>query len=280
MAVDAAAHEAATSPKNDHPEPTQAQKEAGNYRLGHTRIAGLDLSIENPAGSTRRGVDENGKAWESELQHHYGYIRRTTGADGDHVDVFVKPGTPADYDGSVFIVDQVNPKTGAFDEHKVILGAKDRADAEATYRANYAKDWQGLKAITGMSMPAFKKWVGGAETSKPVGSLKDRVEQMRQRREPAAAATSAAPATAVREPGAPSSNSNPGFEPTAQRTAESAPAAQEEKQASTLRARAEAMRNRPGDAPATAKALRQRPAALIEALKRESALQSLLTCLG
>lgn len=178
-ALDERAHAAATSPTNDRPEPTEAQQRAGNYAKGHIRVGGLDISVENPAGSTRRGVDEDGKPWENQLAHHYGYIRRTTGADGDHVDVFVKPGTPDDYAGPVYIVDQVDPRTGKFDEHKVVLGAKDRADAEATYRANYATDWQGLKAIKAMTMPAFKKWLAG-ETTKPAASLKDRVDAMRK----------------------------------------------------------------------------------------------------
>lgn len=177
-ALDERAHAAATSPTNDRPEPTQAQKEAGNYAKGHVRISGLDISIENPAGSTRKGVDSDGKAWENQVQHHYGYIRRTVGADGDHVDAFVKPGTAPDHSGPVFIVDQVDPKTGKFDEHKVVLGAVDRADAEAVYRANYAPDWQGMKSIKGMTMPAFKKWLAG-DTTKPIGTLKDRVDAMR-----------------------------------------------------------------------------------------------------
>ena len=33
--------------------PSQLQKEAGNYRMGHVRIKGFDISIENPVGSKR-----------------------------------------------------------------------------------------------------------------------------------------------------------------------------------------------------------------------------------
>ena len=98
-AVDAAAHEAATSPQNDLPEPTPAQKEAGNYAKGHVRIAGHDISIENPAGSKRR------PEWPA-LKDHYGYFKATNAKDGDHVDVFIKPGTPADYAGPVHVIRQ------------------------------------------------------------------------------------------------------------------------------------------------------------------------------
>ena len=196
--LDERAHAAATSPTNDRPEPTQAQKEAGNYAKGHIRVAGLDISVENPAGSTRSGVDADGKAWQNQLAHHYGYIRRTTGADGEHVDTFVKPGTPENYSGNVFIVDQIDPATGKFDEHKVVIGAADRADAEAIYRANYAADWKGLKAIKGMTMPAFKKWLAG-DTTKPVGTTKDRVDAMRKPPAPPPADPNALPTEKLAE---------------------------------------------------------------------------------
>lgn len=167
-AVDAAAQAAATSAANELPEPTQAQKEAGNYKLGHTRIAGLDISIENPQGSTRSGVDRDGKAWENNLQHHYGYIKRTEGKDGEHVDVFVKPGTVPDFAGKVFVIDQVDPATGRFDEHKAMIGFATEAEARKAYRANYAKGWTGLKAMTPMSVDEFKAWVRDeARTKRP-----------------------------------------------------------------------------------------------------------------
>ena len=165
--LDAKAHQAATSPSNDLPEPTDGQKEAGNYKMGHVRISGLDVSIENPQGSVRRGVDPNGKAWENTLQSHYGYIRGTEGADGDHVDAFIKPGTPGDYDGPVFIIDQVKPGTSTLDEHKVMLGF-DEAEALPAYLANYAKGWKGAGAITKMSMAEFKDWVKNGDHKAPV----------------------------------------------------------------------------------------------------------------
>lgn len=169
--VDERAHAAATSPSNDLAEPTPAQKEAGNYAKGHVRVAGLDLAIENPKGSVRRGVDRDGKAWENTLQSHYGYIKGTMGNDKDHVDAFVKPGTAPEYDGPVFVVDQVHPDTGKFDEHKVVLGAADEAEAEAIYRANYADDWKGLAAITRLPMPAFKSWVRDGVKKQPLGAI-------------------------------------------------------------------------------------------------------------
>lgn len=166
-----AVHAAATSPLNDLPEPTDAQKKAGNYKVGKIRMSGLDISIENPQGSERRGVDPDGNQWTTPMRDHYGYFKGTTAADGDKLDVFIKPGTPQDYAGPVFVVDQVDPKTGKFDEHKVVFGASDQAEAEAIYRRNYSADWQGLANITALPMPAFKAWASSKETRKPLGAI-------------------------------------------------------------------------------------------------------------
>lgn len=149
-AVTQAAHEAATSPRNDLPEPTEAQREAGNYQKGHVTLHGLDVAIENPAGSRRR------PDW-PELKDHYGYIKRSAGKDGDQVDVFVNPARPES--GKVFVVDQVDPDTGEFDEHKAIFGAESMDEARRIYLRNYEPGWQGEGGITEMSPETFKKWV-------------------------------------------------------------------------------------------------------------------------
>lgn len=168
------AHAAATSPHNDHPEPTDAQKQAGNYRVGRIKVGGMDISVENPEGSTRRGTDADGTPWETQMQGaHYGYLRGTRANDGDKLDVFVKPGTPEDHKGPVYVVDQVDPKTGRFDEHKSVIGATDAKDAEAIYRSNYAADWQGLGAITKLPMIAFRAWARSGKLNKPLGDLPD-----------------------------------------------------------------------------------------------------------
>ncbi len=166
--VDQAAHAAATSPLNNLPEPTEAQKLAGNYQKGHVSMNGLDLSIENPAGSVRSGVDKSGKAWSNTLQHHYGYIKGTVGNDKDHVDAFVKPGTPLDYAGPVFVVDQVHPESGRFDEHKAVIGAKNALEARRIYQANYAEGWKGLKTVTSMPFEQFKAWVKDGPKTTPL----------------------------------------------------------------------------------------------------------------
>ncbi|MCT7340522.1 hypothetical protein N5K55_05780 [Pseudomonas aeruginosa] len=109
-AVDRAASDAAMSPDNDLPEPTDAQKEAGNYRKGHVRFQGLDISIENPRGSERKGVGKNGKVWSHTMSDHYGYIKRTSGADGEQVDVYLGPQEHSD---RVFVIDQDDQREGS-----------------------------------------------------------------------------------------------------------------------------------------------------------------------
>lgn len=147
------------------PEPTDAQKEAGNYKKGHLKLQGLDIALENPKGSTRSGTDKDGKAWQSTMAHDYGYIKRTLGADGDHVDVFI--GDRPDSE-TVYVVDQVDPKTGKFDEHKVMMGFADEQAAQAGYLANYEEGWKGLGSIKAMPVEAFKRWVKAGDTTKPV----------------------------------------------------------------------------------------------------------------
>lgn len=175
--VDQAAHQAAGSPLNNIPAPTDAQKEAGNYKKGHIALDGLDISIENPQGSVRSGVDPDGNAWSNTLQSHYGYIRETQGADGDHVDVFVKPGAAPEALGPVFAIDQVDPRTGKFDETKLMIGYGSQAEAEAAYKANYAPDWQGMGTVTQWDMPTLKRWIKEGDTKKPAAQWIAQAEQ-------------------------------------------------------------------------------------------------------
>ncbi|TPN11739.1 LPD5 domain-containing protein [Mesorhizobium sp. B2-1-2] len=166
--VDDAAHAAATSPLNDLAQPTEAMTKAGNYAKGHTNVGGLDVSIENPQGSTRSGVDPNGKSWSQEMQSHYGYVKGSVGSDGDHVDVFIKPGTSPDLadDSPVFVVNQTNDK-GGFDETKTMLGFGSQEEADAAYHANYAKDWKGGGNIVPTTLGEFKGWLANGDTTKP-----------------------------------------------------------------------------------------------------------------
>lgn len=165
--INTAAHEAATSPTNNIPEPTIAQQEAGNYKKGHVNYQGLDISIENPAGSSRKGIDEYGNNWETELTHHYGYIKGTTGKDGDHVDVFIPPDVDPKSD-KVFVVDQKDSITNSFDEHKVMLGFDSKEKAREGYLDNYDDSGKDrIMNITEMSVGDFKDWLKDGDQKKP-----------------------------------------------------------------------------------------------------------------
>ncbi|QLH67098.1 hypothetical protein HXV88_11865 [Aeromonas veronii] len=145
-------------------DPTPAQKEAGNYKKGHLRLHGLSITLENSKGSIRSGADKDGKAWQTTMAHDYGYIKRTEGADGDHVDVFIGDQHASDM---VYVVDQVDTKTGQFDEHKAMIGFADEQSAREGYLANYEPGWQGLGAIKAMPVEEFKDWLSKGDTTKP-----------------------------------------------------------------------------------------------------------------
>ena len=148
-------------------EPTEAQKKAGNYKKGHVKIQGFDITIENPKGAIRRGVDDNGKAWSTEMKNHYGYFKNTEGKDGDHIDVFIGDNPNSK---RIFVVDQVNPKTKEFDESKVMLGFDTEDEAKKAYLSNYSKDWKGFKDITYVDIETFRDWLyDGAKQRKPFG---------------------------------------------------------------------------------------------------------------
>lgn len=150
--------------------PSQAQKEAGNYKKAHVTWNGLDISIENPKGSTRSGTGKDGKPWSVRMPDHYGYIKRTSGADGDHVDVYLGPDRASD---KVFVVDQVDHDTKNFDEHKAMLGYRDKASALSAYRSAFSDGRGGARvgAVTELSVDAFKAWLRGAGAKKPIGSF-------------------------------------------------------------------------------------------------------------
>lgn len=134
--------------------PSNSQIESGNYKKGHVIIDGLYITIENPKGSYRSGVDDNGKSWKVKMNNTYGYFKGTKGKDGDHIDCFLGNNLESD---KIFVIDQfLNNK---FDEHKVMVGFNDKKAAKEAYLSNYSKGWNGLKNITEVSKEDFKKWL-------------------------------------------------------------------------------------------------------------------------
>ncbi len=149
--------------------PTEAQKQAGNYKKGHVKIGPYNVTIENPKGSVRSGVDDNGKEWSITMNNTYGYFKGTKGKDGDQIDVFIGDNPSPK---TVYVVDQVN-NDGSFDEHKVLWGFDSEQSAKDAYLSNYEDGWQGLGNITGVPVEDFNKWVESSKRkTKPFSEYK------------------------------------------------------------------------------------------------------------
>lgn len=161
------AHALHTEERKVDTNPTDAQKEAGNYRKGHIKVDGFNITIENPRGSERSGVDADGNTWSVTMNNTYGYIRGTEGVDGDHIDVFL-----GNSGNGVYVVDQMK-EDGSFDEHKVMYGFDSLDEAREAYLSNYSPGWKGLGSITGVSKETFKEWVESSHRkTKPFADYK------------------------------------------------------------------------------------------------------------
>lgn len=148
--------------------PTEGQKRAGNYQKGHIRVHGFDITIENPKGSWRSGSSLDGKTWRSQLPHHYGYIKRTTGADGDHVDVFVGPHLKSPH---IFVIDQHNLHgEKSFDEHKVLIGFSSVGQAKQAYARAFSdgKGHRRVGHLAHLSIDQFKDWLRNGNTLRAI----------------------------------------------------------------------------------------------------------------
>jgi hypothetical protein len=151
--------------------PSDPQKDAGNYKKGHVKVHSLDISIENPRGSWRTGGPE-GKKWKARLPHHYGYIRKTEGGDGDHVDCFLGPHVKAP---NVFVIDQNHLGTGEWDEHKCMLGFGSKKQAAEAYNQAFSdgKGKNRIGHVETMTIEQFKNWLKDGDTTKPVKEYRE-----------------------------------------------------------------------------------------------------------
>lgn len=146
-------------------EPTEAQKESGNYKKGEITFKGMTIKIENPKGSWRFGIGDNGKKWATKMKSHYGYIVHDgAGIDGDKIDVFIGPKVNA---SKAFVINQRNPMTGMFDEHKIILGVETADEAEELYLSNYQKGWEGLDSIKSTNTKQIREWLKEGKFNEP-----------------------------------------------------------------------------------------------------------------
>lgn len=168
---------------NHNHNPSEAQKKAGNYAKTHKFFQGLDITIENLKGKARRGIGKDGKPWSVTMPANYGYLKRTEGADGDHVDCYLGPSEKSD---QVFVVDQKDAETGKFDEHKCMLGFSSEKEARQTYRAGFSDGKDRIKHMRRMSMAEFRQWLEKGDTSKEIrryatgGAVKEALPSLKE----------------------------------------------------------------------------------------------------
>ena len=138
------------------PLPTDAQVRTGNYRKGHARVAGIDVTIENGRGTVRTGTAADGERWAVIMPAHYGYIKRTRGADREQVDVFIGPDPEPK---TVWVITQVDPDSGVYDEDKVLLGFPSRSAALRTYRLGFSdgRGHERIGAVREMPIEEFRR---------------------------------------------------------------------------------------------------------------------------
>lgn len=147
-------------------EPTQAEIAAGNYRMGHFRHGGLDFTVENAAGSRRSGTGPDGEAWSVVMPTHYGYVRRSEGADGDQVDCYFGPDPESE---RVWVLDQIDAETGRFDEHKCFVFFDSWAEAQTMYVAAFSdgRGHERMGHVSSMSFDEFRAWLAEGPRREP-----------------------------------------------------------------------------------------------------------------
>lgn len=136
---------------------SQARDSAGQSTTLLYQTHSLLAVIESPKGTHRSG---------GVLQADYGYLRGKSGADGEAVDVFIGPRPTL---SACWVVDQVNPQTGEFDEHKVLIGFATKAEALACYLGSYQEGFalKILKAIHDTNARDVKHWLLNGDLTKP-----------------------------------------------------------------------------------------------------------------
>ncbi|MFZ4539257.1 hypothetical protein [Propionivibrio sp.] len=149
---------------NPIPAPTEAQRLAGNYKMGRVSLYGLSIAIEQPRGTYRTGVDaKTGKRWTNRMAAHYGYFERTKGNDGDGVDCFVGFYPQSE---SAYVINQ--NVGGRFDEAKVLIAFPDEDSARRAYIDSYDRGWNGLESIIPVSISQLKWWLKHGNMRRPL----------------------------------------------------------------------------------------------------------------
>lgn len=138
---------------------THTQKKTGQYPKGKVTLKNIPFTIESPKGSFRSGVSPQGVPWKSQLHYTYGYVDNSVGQDGDEIDVFFGPLADTEQDFLVYIINQIDPVTKVFDEHKVMFGFSNWTEAKKAYLSCYEPNWRGFGSMDQISLRGFSSWV-------------------------------------------------------------------------------------------------------------------------
>jgi len=121
--------------------------------IGTVKRHGITIHVENKPGSKRHW-----KGGFTMMRNHYGEILGSRGTDGDKLDVYVGP---VEEPKEVYVVHQNFPKTGKYDEDKVMLGFSTPISAKNAYLKHYDSP-KFFGSMTIMSIEDFKKKIFGS----------------------------------------------------------------------------------------------------------------------
>lgn len=121
----------------------------------HLRIHGLDISIEHEKGDIRSGVDKDGNPWSTKMRYPMGYLKGAYSTDAERTDVIIGPDKSQE---TVYVIKQLEPDTGNFDEDKIALWFPSEEAAKNAYLMHY-DDPRFFGGITAIPLHIFRDYV-------------------------------------------------------------------------------------------------------------------------
>lgn len=139
---------------------------------------GLDITIEIPAGTTRKGVNsKTGEKWSQELDDNYGYILKTNSPDGEHLDCYLAANP---VDGDIVVIHQLTPDGTTYDEDKVMLGFGTKAQAIKAFK-KYSYKPEMLGGVSCFNIEHFKAIAYSASNSKAILATEEQLEKLKDK---------------------------------------------------------------------------------------------------
>jgi hypothetical protein len=114
---------------------------------------GLRVEIEFPVGSYKVWRHEH-EVGVTKFTCPYGYFLDTKASDGDSVDVYLGPFEDT---SMVYVVKQLKPDSGEYDEPKVMAGFSSEEDAKRVYLSHMGNKEEFFGGIKPVAIYKFKK---------------------------------------------------------------------------------------------------------------------------